>query len=73
MGTSQIREELHQYINRADNRILNLIYSMMKADSEGILTAGQQEDLDRRIARHKMGESKSYSWPEARAQIEKRG
>jgi len=73
MGAAQIREELHQFINHADERILNLMYGMMKADSEkSILTAEQQEDLDKRIASHKKGESKSYSWSEARAQIEKR-
>ena len=32
MGTTQIREELHQFINHADERILRLIYGMMKAD-----------------------------------------
>ena len=73
MGTSQIREELHEFINHADERVLNLIYGMMKADSEpGILTAEQQEDLDKRIASHKKGDSKSYSRSEARTQIEKR-
>ena len=73
MGAAQIREELHQFINSADERVLNLIYGMMKADSEKvILTTGQQEDLDKRIARHKKGESKSLSWKEAKAQIEKR-
>jgi hypothetical protein len=73
MGATQIREELHEFINRADERILKLIYGMMKADSEKeILTAEQQEDLDNRIARHKKGESKSHSWSEARVQIEKR-
>ena len=72
MGAAQIREELHQFINHADERVLKLIYGMMKADSEELLTAEQQEDLDKRIARHKNGESKSYSWSEARAQIEKR-
>jgi hypothetical protein len=73
MGAAQIREELHKFINRADERMLNLIYGMMKADSEeGILTAEQQEDLDKRISRHKKGESESFSWSEARAQIEKR-
>lgn len=73
MGAAQIREELHQFINHADERVLNMIYGMMKADSEpGILTTDQQEDLDKRIARHKKGESKSYGRSEARAQIEKR-
>lgn len=73
MGAAQIREELHDFINRADERILNLMYGMMKADSDKeVLTAEQQADLDKRIASHKKGESKSYSWPEARAKIEKR-
>ena len=46
---------------------------MLKADTEReALSAEQQEDLDKRIVRHKNGESKSYSWAEARAQIEKR-
>jgi hypothetical protein len=72
MRAAQIREELHKFINRADDRILNLIYGMMKADSEEeLLTSEQQKDLDRRVSRHKEGESKSYSWAEARAQIEK--
>ena len=73
MGTAQIREELHQFIDRADERVLNQIHGMMKSASENtILTEQQQKDLDMRIARHKVGESKSYSWPEARAQIENR-
>lgn len=73
MGTAQIREELHQFINKADERVLNLIYGMMKADHEPqFLTPEQQEDLDQRILRHKNGESKSFSWTEARNKIEKR-
>ncbi|HTJ50208.1 MAG TPA: hypothetical protein VL443_12175 [Cyclobacteriaceae bacterium] len=73
MGVAQIREELHQFINQADERILNLIYGMMKADNDkSILTNEQQEDLEKRIDRHKNGESKSHTWSEARARIEKR-
>jgi len=73
MGAAQIREELHQFIDNADERVLNLIYGMMKADTgKDILTKEQQEDLDNRIDRHKKGESESYSWSEAREQIVKR-
>ena len=72
MGAAQIREELHQFIDRADERILNQIHGMMKSASENtILTERQQKDLDMRVDRHKRGESKSYTWSEARAQIEK--
>ncbi len=60
-GSSQIREELHQFINRAEERVLNLMHGMMKANSEkGNLTKEQEVDLGKRIARHKKGESKSY-------------
>ena len=72
MGAAQIREELHQFIDRADERVLNQIHGMMKSASENtILTERQQKDLDMRVDRHKRGESKSYTWSEARAQIEK--
>lgn len=73
MEAARLREELHEFINRADQRILNLIYGMMRADAEGgILTIEQQQDLDKRIENHKKGDSKSFSWSEARAEIEKR-
>ncbi len=71
MGAAQIREELHAFINRADDRVLNMIYGLMKADvEEHPLTSEQVTDLDNRIASHKKGESKSFSWEEARKIIE---
>jgi hypothetical protein len=72
MGAAQIREELHDLINQADDRLLNLIYGMMKADRDTQLTDEQLEDLDKRIARHKKDESVSYTWPEAKKLIQKR-
>jgi uncharacterized cupin superfamily protein len=72
MRAAQIREELHQFINRADERVLVLLYGMMKADNEDLLTPEQQQDLDQRIERHKKGESKSFTISEARDKIEKR-
>lgn len=61
MGAAQIREELHQFIDRADERVLNQIHGMMKSASENtILTDRQQKDLDMRVGLHKRGESKSY-------------
>jgi hypothetical protein len=32
MSTAKMREHLHEYINQADNRMLNLIFSMFQAD-----------------------------------------
>lgn len=72
MGAAHIREELHEFIDQADERILALIYGMMKADNENLLSEEEQKDLDKRITKHKNGESKSYTWSEVRIQIEKR-
>ena len=72
MSAIQIREELHQFIEEADDRMLNLIYGLLQADKQqAALTSEQLADLQVRVARHKSGESKSYIWTEARAIIEK--
>jgi len=34
MGTAQFREELHKYIDQADDRILRLVRGMFLADNE---------------------------------------
>lgn len=72
MSAIQIREELHQFIEEADDRMLNLIYGLLQADKQqAALTTEQLTDLQVRVARHKSGESKSYTWAEARVMIEK--
>ena len=71
MGIPQIRELLHEYINQADERFIQLVYGMVKADksTEVLLNDSEHKELDKRIARHKKGESKSYSWKEAKGRL----
>lgn len=69
MATS-MRDEIHQYIEQADERFVSLVYAMMRADNaneKDVLTIEQQEDLRIRIERHRNGVSKSYSWEEAKS------
>lgn len=71
MATS-MRDEIHQYIEQADERFVSLVYAMMRADNaneKDVLTIEQQEDLRIRIERHRNGVSKSYSWEEAKSII----
>jgi putative addiction module component (TIGR02574 family) len=74
MGVSQIREELHQFINEADEEMVNRIYEFVKSNPEHfpLLTREQRLDLDKRIQRHKNEETPSFTWPEVREQIENR-
>ncbi len=41
MGSAQIREALHEYINHADDRVLNLIYGNREENSLRKLLAQQ--------------------------------
>ena len=76
MGTTQIRDELHQFINQADERILRLIYGMMKADidDEGdyLLTEDHKQILDERLAAHESAPEEGSKWEEVKARIKKR-
>lgn len=33
MDTVKLRKQLHEYIDHADNRVLNMIYAMLEADN----------------------------------------
>jgi putative addiction module component (TIGR02574 family) len=74
MGAAQIREELHQFINQADERVLRLIYGMMKADIEegdSSLTEAHKKILDERLAIHESASHEGSSWEEVKARIRK--
>jgi putative addiction module component (TIGR02574 family) len=72
-NTTQLREELHQYISQADDRFVQLIYAMVQADKkeQELLSQEEKEELERRVERHKNGQSKSYSWEEVKARLRK--
>jgi predicted transcriptional regulator len=61
MGATQIREELHQYIDHADDRLINLMYAMIHADMGESNDELREEDelltqsLDRGIQQSKEG------------------
>lgn len=72
-NTTQLREELHQYINQADDRFVQLVYAMVQADKkeQELLSQEEKEELERRVERHKNGQSKSYTWEEVKARLRK--
>lgn len=74
MGATEIRELLHEYINRADERFINLMYAMVQADmkeEEYNLSATHKKILDERIASHEADPISGSNWDEVRARIKK--
>ncbi len=76
MGTTELREELHQFINRADERILRLMHGMMKADVgqeiDYSLTDEHKEILDERITAHEAAPDEGAPWEEVKDRIKKK-
>ncbi|MEQ8925461.1 MAG: addiction module protein [Fulvivirga sp.] len=72
MGAAQIRELLHDYINKADERFINLMYAMVQADMQEDdyeLSASHKKILDKRIASHKANTSSGSSWDEVKSRV----
>ena len=72
MSTSALKKNLHDYIDSMDENFLKVMHAMAKEymatyNEPLSLTTEQIADLKKRIARHKSGESRSYSWAETKA------
>lgn len=70
MENAVIKEELRKYIDIGDEKLLKLMYALAKEytemEDEYELTNDQIEELDRIREMRISGESKGYSWSEAK-------
>jgi hypothetical protein len=71
MEPANIRQKLHQFVDKGDDKLLNLLYAVAKAytgedDVEYEFSEGEIKILEDRKAKRLSGESKIYSWQEAK-------
>ncbi len=78
MQATQIRRKLHQYIDDSDENLLKLLFAVAKEynedddDFEYEFTAEDIKEFDRQREKRLRGESRTYSWEEAKDIITKR-
>lgn len=76
MTTAAMREQLIAYLSAADDKKIEGLYSLLEdniKDAASVtLTAEQLDFLNKEREMHLKGESKSYSWEEARELIRKK-
>ena len=73
MNTTRYREELREYIDKADDRFIHLVYGMMQADmeEEGYeLSEAHKKILDQRLAEHQKSPESGSSWQDVKTRIE---
>ena len=70
MTTIQQRQELHDYIEKADDRLVKLIYGMITADAndEFELTDQQKKTLEDRLKSYRSNAS-NVTWNEVKASL----
>ena len=73
MNTEEIRGQIHEYIDQADERMLRIIHSIMEGDLEQEPTVPDwhYEEVERRMQALLSGESKSYTWEEVKENTRK--
>lgn len=72
MSTSDIRQNIHRFIDKADERVLRIINAIVEAEEVGGQPSVPEwfyEELDKRRELHLKGESKSYTWEEVKETI----
>jgi|CryBogDrversion2_2_1035213.scaffolds.fasta_scaffold384199_1 putative addiction module component (TIGR02574 family) len=73
MSTIEIKEKILDYIEYADDNVLEAIYTLLRANmDEHSLSDEQMAEVERRRADHLSGKSKTYSWEEAKKMIGKK-
>lgn len=71
MGAAQLKEELYQFIERGDNKLIKMLYAVAKEYSEEDyeLTDAHKAILDERLADYEANPTIGSSWKEVKARI----
>jgi putative addiction module component (TIGR02574 family) len=74
MTTLRLKNSIHKAIDKIeDENLLKAVYTILEKQmvtaGEYDLTPAQQKELDRRLASHQSGKSKTYSWEKVKASL----
>jgi len=71
MSTTQIRKELHEYIEGADDRLIKLIYGLVLADKVNEeVPVWHQKIVSERLEKYEQNPDKVVSWEALKSRIE---
>jgi hypothetical protein len=71
MESGSLRQKLHQYVDQGDDKLLKLMYAVAKEyneddDFEYQFTDEEIKLFEERTGKRLTGESKTYSWKDAK-------
>ncbi len=70
MTASLLRKKVHQYIDDAEENILEVVYNMMKIyvddDGKSLMTVSQKREIEKRSREYHKGKTKTLSWEQVK-------
>ena len=73
MKSTELKQEVHGYIEQADHKVLQAIKTLVKPGIDRVqLSREQKKELDKRKKSHLAGTSKSYTWEQAEKMLKSR-
>ena len=70
MTATSIRKKVHQYVDEAENNVLEAIYNMLKIyvddDGKSLMSNSQKAEIDKRAREYREGKLKTFSWDEVK-------
>ncbi|MCC6370681.1 MAG: hypothetical protein IT236_06745 [Bacteroidia bacterium] len=75
MTTTTMRSKVHQYIDEADSKVIEVVYQLLEVyrqNNTSMLSEAQQQEVLKRLALYKAGKIKGNSVAEARKQLKEK-
>lgn len=74
MGNNLLRKHIHDFVDRADEHVLQVVYKLLEAnvtteDSSYFLSEEQEKELARRVSDYNAGKGKNFSRKQAKQMI----
>ncbi len=69
MITLAIKEILHRYIDTGDDKLLQMIYALVREYNKPVLTESDVAELVTRTKKRRSGQSKVHDWPSAKSSM----
>lgn len=68
MNTVEKRDYIHNCLYRVDAKTIDEMFKKVQAlvERDITLTLAQEEEVEKRVIRHKNGDSKSFSWSDVK-------
>jgi hypothetical protein len=72
MNTVEKRDYIHNYLYRVDDKNIDEMFKKVQSlvEKDITLTLAQEQEVEKRVMRHKKGESKSFSWSEVKTRAQ---